>query len=122
MENTGIKLLLTFIIAQTIFIALLVQFNIVNISVGKQQYSNVQDPFLNRLEKAPYISALKYSLPAYYEQLSKTDLTDSQRQSLELLYLPVINEFLTTGDLLLIDKANTIKDLVLKGTLSAEPK
>jgi hypothetical protein len=61
MKNTGLKLLIPFIITQTIALTLLVQLDVVNITLGPQMPINGVDDFKNELQKASLRSALTES-------------------------------------------------------------
>ena len=86
-------------------------------------FTNKEPEFIKIMQQRSLVNTLKESLPVYYQSLmSNPELNIEQKQSLEFLYLPVINKFIETGEIHLIDKSNTIKHSIINGTLRATIK
>ena len=103
-------------------ILIAVGMNLVQVNAGNH-HGNSEEEFQQRATINQLVIALKESLPVYATSILKSSkLSSEQRKTLELLYMPVISDFAATGDVSLIEKAATIKRLVLENKISAFTK
>ena len=124
METNYVKLGITSFIALALTVILMTSTGIIELGVGSNvPFAKKEPDFMKTMQQNSLVNTLKESLPVYYKSLiNDPKLDKEQRQSLEYMYLPVINKFIETGDIELIDKSNSIKHLIINGTLRAELK
>lgn len=122
METNYIKMGITSLLALVLTVVLMTSTGIIDLKLGSSFSFNSNEPdFRKSMQQNSLINTLKKSLPAYYEQvISDPELDKEQIESLKLMYLPVINEFIKTGNIALIDKSNSIKNLIVNGELRAK--
>mgnify|MGYP000624351711 CR=1 FL=1 len=78
-----------------------------------------ESPFQKQTNINAVTRALQQSLPYYYKHLlDDPTLTAIQKSSLENGYMPVIEEFIESGDPKLIEKAEHLKRLIMDGTIT----
>jgi hypothetical protein len=116
----GITMLIAFIFTVVFFTST----GLISVKLGSRlTFDNSEPDFMKNSQQNVLVSTLKKSLPAYVEQvISDPALDEDQITSLKLLYRPVINDFIKTGDIALIDKSNSIKQLIVHGQLRAQLK
>lgn len=124
MEPNYIKMGITSFIALALTLVIATSTGIIELGIGSNvPFAKKEPDFLKKMQQNSLVNTLKESLPVYYKSLVEDPKLDKeQKQSLEYMYLPLINEFIKTGDILLIDKSNSIKHLIINGTLRAELK
>jgi hypothetical protein len=110
------------VIASTIafIFALVVVVKMGVVDVGFGSYSpNSENSFEQRNIARNMTAALKESLPVYANHLiTERNLSAEQIDSLRALYLPLIEEYIKTGEKSLIEKANLSKMLILNEKIS----
>ena len=124
MEKSNIKIGVISFSAAILMMAVMSLMGVVTIGLGSVNNFEEQNIDFIQVQSNRYlVSTLKETLPVYYETLvNSTELDTAQKTSLKLLYLPVINEFIETGEIRLIDKGNSLKHLIINDTLRAELK
>lgn len=66
------------------------------------------------------VVALKESMPAYAKTIvTDHNLSDNDRESLVALYLPIVSQFVASGDPKLIKKARITKMLIINNKITA---
>lgn len=110
----GIAMLL----AVTVATAILINVGAVDVSLGTGPAG--EEDFRAQVVQTEVRATLKKALPLYADALvTDPSLDEAQRESLRLLYLPVVNEYVKTGDNELVPKANILEELIVHGPLRA---
>ncbi len=121
MESSGyIRGVTASLLGLVIVISFAIYLEVFKINLFPSPFDEGYQSFEQSIEQREMISALKESMPLLAKSvLTNPNLDDSQVESLRLLYLPLINDFVDTGEPKLIQKAQAIKDLIINGELRA---
>ncbi len=121
MDELGyIKGVTASLLGLVVVISLAIYLGLFQIKLFPSPFDDNYQDFEQSMEQREMISALKESMPLLAKSvLTNPKLDDSQIKSLKLLYLPLINDFVDTGEPKLIQKAQAIKNLIINGELLA---